>query len=751
MLAALGGRKRLLLAPDGDLTRLPFEVLPAGDGRRLIDDYQISYLSAGQDVLRFGAPSPGQPADPLVVADPDFDLAGETDGDRQQPGRASRVATSPPSRAGFWSRWLGRRGAASPPPSAGQGSKRPPQPADAAAGAPSGRRSRELDRNSFHFPRLPGTRREGERIAQMLGVRPWLEGAALEANLKARRSPRVLHLATHGFFLEDQKRDPNRGLRDLGAIGGPAGGGLGRLSGPGLENPLLRSGLSLAGANTWFNQGHLPAEAEDGLLTAEDVSGLDLLYTDLVVLSACETGLGKVHIGEGVFGLRRAFVLAGARTLVMSLWKVPDQQTQELMEDFYRSGGESVLSVFRIPGVVSFVGHMVDRPGRPTPRFLPQLEEDVRAALIERLEKLEAGFGYASAACGSDILFLEAMLARKGEINIILPYKPEEFVEDSVDIIPQARWPERFQQVRTRATQVFPASEHRTLGEPITYEYSNRVLQGLATIRAQQLDTGLTLLAVWDGNPGDGPGGTATTVHSWRDLGYPVEVVELAKILDTWQQRDPGLATTSGAAAAHSLARAPDPAFPKQIVGLLFADVVGFGKLSEEQFPRFITHFLDQITRLVDEWTGSHPTPLMKDTWGDGLYFVFSEAEEVARFALMLRDRVHETDWSRYGLPADLSLRIAIHAGPVYVGTDPVAKKRNYLGSHTTLAARIEPVTPPGQVYASQHLAALVTASGLGTSRSTTPARSPFPSGRISCPCTMCAGARAYPCRPSRR
>jgi CHAT domain-containing protein len=193
---------------------------------------------------------------------------------------------------------------------------------------------------------------------------------ALEGRLKASRSPAVLHLATHGFFLEDHvsqvlKAGDDDEIAKWAAVEYVAFGlpkevrermadillpeTVGRFSGRELENPLLRSGLALAGANTWLHGGSPPADAEDGLLTAENVVGLDLRGTELVVLPACETGLGEVHTGEGVFGLRRAFVVAGARTLVMSLWKVPDQQTHELMIDFYSRvlSGQGVADALR--------------------------------------------------------------------------------------------------------------------------------------------------------------------------------------------------------------------------------------------------------------------------------------------------------------------------------------------------------------------------------------------------------------------
>jgi CHAT domain-containing protein len=162
---------------------------------------------------------------------------------------------------------------------------------------------------------------------------------ALEGTLKEDfHSPRILHIATHGFFLPDQESDAGKVmLEDESTIlrDKTHGSRLERFMKRHVENPLLRSGLALAGVNTWIQEGSVPPKAEDGILTAEDVSGLDLSDTELVVLSACETGMGEVHAGEGVFGLQRSFVLAGVRTLVMSLWKVPDWRTQELMQDFY--------------------------------------------------------------------------------------------------------------------------------------------------------------------------------------------------------------------------------------------------------------------------------------------------------------------------------------------------------------------------------------------------------------------------------
>ncbi len=199
-------------------------------------------------------------------------------------------------------------------------------------------------RNAVHFGYLPGTKEEVTNIARQFQQQNWqvktyTDKQALEDRVKAESSekaPAILHLATHGYFFKpfegEEKYDNTLRERIITS-----------------ENPLLRSGLVFTGVNhTWQGGQPIPG-MEDGVLTAYEISNLDLLNTNLVVLSACETGLGDVHDAEGVFGLQRAFKTAGVENLIVSLWKVPDEQTSELMQHFYKNylEGDSVRTAFR--------------------------------------------------------------------------------------------------------------------------------------------------------------------------------------------------------------------------------------------------------------------------------------------------------------------------------------------------------------------------------------------------------------------
>jgi len=369
---------------------------------------------------------------------------------------------------------------------------------------------------------------------------------------------------------------------------------------------------------------------------------------------------------------------------------------------------ELVDRIFRVPSVVVFTGHMVDRPEREIPRFPPHLEQQVKSAIRDRLQELNAGFGYASAACGSDILFHEAMLERKGESHIVLPYEKALFIEDSVNITGSPEWLALCNRVIALAVEVQEASKRSQICGHVSYTFANLMLHGLASVHAERLETKLVPLAVWDGKPGDGPDGTAGTVERWQTLGLTVEIIDLNQILC---RECPAVATrkfASTATATHG-ARATVPEFASEIRALLFADAHGFSELSDEQVPLFVQHFLGLAGRLASD---SLHKPLMKNTWGDGLYFVFSSVSDAGQFALDLRDGVASTDWPTKGLPS-LNLRIGLHAGPVYACTDPVTLRANYIGAQVSRAARIEPITPTGQVYASQYFAALAAAEGV--------------------------------------
>ncbi|MEM1327934.1 MAG: CHAT domain-containing tetratricopeptide repeat protein [Bacteroidota bacterium] len=190
--------------------------------------------------------------------------------------------------------------------------------------------SADSTRSAIVFDYLPGTVQEVQSIEQQFQNANWqttakLGAAALEEQFKQleqQKSPTILHLATHGYFFGQPKKDKQVPENARGRI-------------METENPLIRSGLALTGANHAWKEGKKAEGLEDGILTAYEIANLQLPETKLVVLSACETALGDVVNGEGVFGLQRAFKLAGVDEMLISLWKVPDAETAQLMQHFY--------------------------------------------------------------------------------------------------------------------------------------------------------------------------------------------------------------------------------------------------------------------------------------------------------------------------------------------------------------------------------------------------------------------------------
>ena len=400
------------------------------------------------------------------------------------------------------------------------------------------------------------------------------------------------------------------------------------------------------------------------------------------------------------------------------------RRNARLIIEYWNEDPAWIDKYLSIPPVIVFAGHMIDHPDRAVPRFPAEAEGAVAREIDAQIARLKPGFGFASAACGSDILFLESMLETGAEISIVLPYNKEEFIHDSVDFVPGSNWAERFERLLERSARVVIASAQRLQIGGVSYEYCNQLLSGLATIRARQLDTTLIPVAVWDGRPGDGPGGAASVIEKWRATRYHPQIIDLAKICGESREPVAGVYLSRSADMKADLSRRSDaqgndcrskaddplpplPGFNSRIVAILFADAVGFSKLREAEVPEFVRQFLGSIAGLSGEFADSI---LAKNTWGDGLYYVFSDIDTAADFALRIADMATKTDWEKRGLPAGLNLRIALHAGPAYEFTDPITGIRTYSGTHVSRAARIEPVTPAGQVYASEAFAALATA-----------------------------------------
>jgi CHAT domain-containing protein/Tfp pilus assembly protein PilF len=308
--SALGGITRIYLSTDGVLNQVPLGIIPAPDGKLLMEKYDLRLVSSTRDLLSPPVPTGAPTA--LLVGDPNFDISE----DRQ------RAA-------------LDKLGNLNPP-------NAPRAPSDRNEVVSKNLRLATLSAErvgnqssptgSSTLPPLPGTGSEVQAIAGLMHQHGWQATVytgdmALKRVVEQSGSPRLLHLATHGFFLPDPAASTEL-LGDMRSLFQPD-------QYSALNDPMLRSGLYFAAADRTLAGKPSPPGLDNGVLTALEAGNLNLTGTQLVVLSACDTGQGDVKNGEGVFGLHRALEEAGAQSVMMSLWSVPDKETLELMQLFY--------------------------------------------------------------------------------------------------------------------------------------------------------------------------------------------------------------------------------------------------------------------------------------------------------------------------------------------------------------------------------------------------------------------------------
>jgi adenylate cyclase len=340
----------------------------------------------------------------------------------------------------------------------------------------------------------------------------------------------------------------------------------------------------------------------------------------------------------------------------------------------------AMLAPLAPPRVIHFSGHMFGAD--------PAAEARLRAEVDRVIEEENAGFAYGALACGADIVCAEALIARGAELTVVLPFEEEDFLAQSV-LPGGGNWEARYQACRAAAARMIFSSPMAYFGNPEQYGYASRMAMGLARLRADHLAGEAVQLAVWDGAPADGPAGTGADVAAWTNAGGRVRTI------------DPG-------AVARGLSRPPPRVttpYERKLAAILFTDFKGFSTLSEAALPAF----WDGVMRVVAEVLDAHEGEIeCRNSWGDALYAVTGSAAGAAGIALELQDALARFDYATLGLDGSGGMRIGAHYGPAYRATDRITGRTTFYGTEVSKAARIEPVTPPGAVFVTEPLAAIL-------------------------------------------
>ncbi len=380
-----------------------------------------------------------------------------------------------------------------------------------------------------------------------------------------------------------------------------------------------------------------------------------------------------------------------AATLSSSAAAIASTRKQLIQICNHKGLDKSIIAPLRNRVVIHYTGHIIAREGTAG-RFPAQAEARVAADIRRELAGCDVGYGYGSLACGADTLIVEALLKRGAEVDVVLPFETLTFVKQSV-AVGGANWPDRFENC-LKQVRLIHATEGEYVGDPEVFAYASRLAMGLAILRAQQLSSEPIQLAVWDGQETAEKAGSFADIQAWQSQGLKTITIgsdgNLGAKRGKTRRAGVQLSLTTGAQSTrHHVWR-----------------LSRLSRLSDRQMLTFYNQMMQRIAAVLDRFAGDVAA---RNTWGDGLFVVFEDLGAAARCAMQIQSTLAGLDLLSLGLPASLGLRLGLDAGAVFEVQDPILRSPTFTGTHISRTARLEPSTPPGEVYVTEAFAALFT------------------------------------------
>lgn len=341
--------------------------------------------------------------------------------------------------------------------------------------------------------------------------------------------------------------------------------------------------------------------------------------------------------------------------------------------------------------VIYYCGHIFDQDRPMSPAQESELVNRIKIVISEN----KGAIAYGSLAAGADILFAEAFLDQGGELNIWLPFRKSEFCEVSVRPAGEP-WVARFNACLSRAHSVSYATESDFMEDDTLFEYCADVSMGMTIMRANSLSSRVLQVAIWNQIESDKSSGTCRNVTKWRDLNNPAEII---------------FCPCKGHGREVRAFQGGDSHVHREPHAILFSDVRGYSKLCDRDVLWYFNVLNPHLAKAIEKF---RPEIQLIDTWGDGIYMITKKASIAARIAFELNEALAQLDQSMLDLQEPLLMRIGLHYGPVFSLYDHFEQKQTFSSNEVSKTARIEPVTPPGEIFGTEAFVAILELEGDG-------------------------------------